>query len=218
MVKHEKIECVIFDCDNVLVNTETIMISVLIDMASDYGVVLEIEEAVRLFSGRQFAETIKVLQAQGKKRFPKDFENQVREKAYSEFREGVNAVEGASDLLASLSLPYCVASSGPREKIQLNLELTDLLKYFDDERIFSCYDIGIWKPNPHIFKHAAKLMGFEPSQCVVVEDSLAGIEAAKAGGFRVFGLTNGLNRVELAEQGAVVFEQLKELPKLWGIE
>jgi HAD superfamily hydrolase (TIGR01509 family) len=213
-MKMQDVKCIVFDCDNVLVDTETTLVTVMLDMLEGYGVQMEVEEAVRLFSGRQMAETLKFMEARSGKKFPDDFEQVFRKRLYDEFRKGVQPVKGAKALLESLQLPFCVASSGPREKIELNLGLTGLLPFFSPERIFSSYDIGSWKPEPGIFLHAAAVMGYQPSECVVIEDSLAGIAAGLAGGFRVYGLSNGYNQEELREQGALVIDALAELPDL----
>lgn len=211
------IQCIIFDCDNVLVDTETTMISVLLDMASAYGVKMDLEEAVSEFSGRHIRQTIQFLETRSSVNFPEDFEQHFRKRTYDEFRKGVQPIEGVKELLQNLNLPFCVASSGPREKIELNLHLTGLLDFFSPERIFSSYDIQSWKPDPGIFLHAAKSMGYPPERCVVIEDSLAGIEAAKKGGFRVYGLTNGYNQEALRAKGAIIFEQMKALPEFLNI-
>lgn len=212
----QNIECIIFDCDGVLVDTETIMISVLLEMAAIPDAKIGIEEAVKLFSGRQILETIKMLEEIAGTSFPDDFEQHFRRRAYDEFKKKVKPIEGVVNLLQSINVPYCVASSGPREKIELNLSLTGILPFFEAARIFSSYEIGSWKPDPGIFLHAASAMNFLPSQCIVIEDSLAGVEAGIRGGFRVFALTNGHNREALAEKGAIVFDKMNELPQLLG--
>ncbi|HWV70460.1 MAG TPA: HAD-IA family hydrolase [Pseudosphingobacterium sp.] len=212
----QNIECIIFDCDGVLVDTETIMISVLLEMAAIPGTKIDIKEAVKLFSGRQILETIKMLEDMRGTPFPENFEQHFRQRAYDEFKRKVKPIDGVLDLLQTISVPYCVASSGPREKIELNLQLTGILPFFDAARIFSSYEIGSWKPDPGIFLHAAKAMSFLPSQCIVIEDSLAGVEAGVRGGFRVFALANDHNKEELGEKGAVVFNKMSELPQLLG--
>lgn len=210
----KNVKCVIFDCDNVLVDTEHTLVSVMLDMTSVYGVEMEIEEAVKLFSGRQMRQTLKYLEELSGTTFPDNFEQEFRKKAYDEFRKGVQPIPGVKELLENLKLPFCVASSGPREKIELNLGLTGLQQFFPPEKIFSSYDINSWKPEPGIFLHAAAIMGYLPEDCVVVEDSLAGVQAAVAGGFRVYGLTNGFNQQELTEAGAMVLQEMKELQQL----
>jgi HAD superfamily hydrolase (TIGR01509 family) len=103
------------------------------------------------------------------------------------FAERLKPIDGALDLLQTLTVPYCVASSGPREKIQLSLSVTGLLPYLRD-RIYSSYDIEEWKPSPGLFLHAARAMGAAPRRCAVVEDSLPGIQAGLTAGMTVFAL------------------------------
>lgn len=210
-------QCIIFDCDGVLVDTEAIMISVLLEMAAPVGVQMNLEDAVRLFSGRQMQETIKLLEDMAHSPFSEDFETVFRQRAYERFKAEVKPIAGVKELLMSLKIPYCVASSGPREKIELNLGLTGLLPFFAKDSIFSSYEINSWKPDPGIFLYAAESMGYKPDQCVVIEDSIAGIEAGVGGGFRVYGLTNGYNQSDLEAKGATVFNDMKILPTILGL-
>ena len=205
--------CVIFDCDGVLVDSEVLGISILLDMTAEYGVKVELEQAVKELSGRRLKESIAMLQSRAGSTFPADLEVKFRERSYAVFPTEVLPVAGIQEVLETLSIPFCVASSGPVEKIWLNLTNTGLIQYFD-QRIFSAYEINSWKPDPGIFLHAASQMGFTPDQCVVVEDSLAGIQAAKAGGFKVLGYANGHNARDLEQAGATVFHHMRELPAL----
>jgi HAD superfamily hydrolase (TIGR01509 family) len=116
---------------------------------------------------------------------PEDFAAQVRARTEIAFKARLQPVPGALELVRALRLPMCVASSGPRQKIELSLSLTGLLPYFKDH-IFSGYELGSWKPDPGLFLHAAQTMGVPPAQCVVVEDSLVGFQAGVAAGMRVF--------------------------------
>lgn len=208
--------CIIFDCDGVLVDSETIGIRVLLDMSAEYGVAMDFEEAVGEFSGRRLRDVINVLQTQAAAPFPTDFEQSFRDRSYKVFQTEVLPVDGIRELLdklTALNIPFCVASSGPLEKMQLNLSLTKLLPYFS-QRIYSGYDINSWKPDPGIFLHAARQMGFAPSDCVVVEDSKAGVVAGVRGGFSVFGYARHSNPVELKKEGAQVFYSMHDLPGL----
>lgn len=209
---------IIFDCDGVLVDTERTMISVLLEMASEFGAEMELDHAVKSFSGRQILESISVLESKAQHPFPTDFEKSFRKRAYDRFRQEVQPMPGIQELLSGLEVPYCVASSGPREKILLNLELTSLLSYFPPHHIFSSYDINSWKPDPGIFLHAAEVMGFDPENTAVIEDSTAGVEAAIKGGFAVFAIAHEGNQEELAKLGATTFEHMRELPDLLGLE
>jgi len=206
-------ECIIFDCDGVLVDSETIGIRVLLDMTSHYGVNMPLAEAVEEFGGRRLREVIDVLQTRAHEPFPSDLEALYRTRSYEVFQTEVVPVPGIKDVLDTLTVPFCVASSGPVEKIKLNLSNTGLLPYFTG-RIFSAYDINRWKPDPGIFLHAAARMGFEPHQCVVIEDSLAGVAAGIAGGFHVLGYVRPHNARALEREGATVFYSMSDLPLL----
>jgi HAD superfamily hydrolase (TIGR01509 family) len=205
--------CIIFDCDGVLVDSEVINNRVLLEMASEYGVTMDLTAAVEAFSGIRLKEGIKILEQHASRPFPSDFEQAFRAKTYEIFKTEMKAVEGVEELLKSLTVPFCVASSGPVEKIKLNLTVTGLIKYFDN-RIFSGYDINSWKPDPGVFLYAAEKMGVDPAVCVVVEDSKAGIIAAVRGGFKAFGYAKPFNGAELEKEGANVFYHMSELPAL----
>lgn len=206
--------CIIFDCDGVLVDSEVIGVRVLLDMASHYGVNMDLQEAVEEFSGIRLKEGIKKLQQMTTVPFPEDFEQMFRARSYEVFKTEMRPVPGIESLLDTLTVPYCVASSGPRDKMKLNLTITGLMQYFDDRHIFSGYDINSWKPEPGIFLHAAQQMGFPPSRCVVIEDSKAGVIAARKGGFKVFGYAKPFNGEELKKEGAIVFHHMKDLHDL----
>lgn len=212
-----KPECIIFDCDGVLVDSEGINNRVLLEMASEYGVKMDLAEAVEEFSGIRIKEGIKVLQQRASRPFPADFEQLFRAKTYEIFKTEMKAVEGVASLLAGLTVPFCVASSGPVEKIKLNLTVTGLIHYFPDNRIFSGYDINSWKPDPGIFLYAAAEMGCAPAVCAVIEDSKAGIIAAVKGGFKAFGYAKPFNAAVLAGEGANVFYNMSELEGLLGL-
>jgi len=210
--------CIIFDCDGVLVDSEVIGVRVLLDMASQYGVSMDLQEAVEEFSGIHLKEGIKKLQTMASSPFPEDFEQAFRARSYEVFKTEMHPVKGIKEILDNLKVPFCVASSGPMEKMKLNLTITGLIKYFEEgKRIFSGYEINSWKPDPGIFLHAAKMMGFPPSECVVIEDSKAGVIAAHRGGIRVYGYAKPFNGEELRKEGAIVFYDMQELPALLSL-
>jgi HAD superfamily hydrolase (TIGR01509 family) len=207
------VKCVIFDCDGVLIESEEIGTRVLLEMASKYGVSLDIKDAMLRFSGRKFKETLCELQSIAKHPFPDDFEAQFRKRSFEVFAKEVKPTKGIIEVLDSLPVPFCVASSGPVEKIRLNLTNTGLIQYFEN-KIFSAYDINSFKPEPGLFLYAARQMGFEPVDCAVVEDSKAGIQAALAGGFKALGFAKEYNTKELQKEGATVFSSMYDLLSL----
>ena len=90
----------------------------------------------------------------------------------------------------------------------------DLIQFFPADRIFSCYDIGKWKPDPDIYLYAAKQMGVFPEECIVVEDSCYGVEAAIAGGFDVLIYANENKRKNFNFQNVFYFDNMELLSNL----
>ncbi len=208
-----KYKCIIFDCDGVLVDSEPIGNQVLVDMANSYGADIDLDYAFKHFKGGSIYTCRDKIQALVNQPLSQDFIAEYRRRSYNAFKEQIQPVEGVKEVIESLSIPFCIASSGPIEKIRLNLELTGLLPYFEDN-IFSCYTIEKWKPEPDVFIWAAKTMGFKPEDCVVIEDSLTGIQAAKAGGFDVFGFTAHDYNNELEAEATTTFNSMEKLLEL----
>jgi HAD superfamily hydrolase (TIGR01509 family) len=125
------------------------------------------------------------------------------------FREQVEALD-------RIPLPSCVASSGSHDKMRFTLGLTGLYERFRG-RIFSATEVARGKPAPDIFLYAAERMAAPPETCVVVEDSAKGVAAACAAGMRVLAYAGGVTpAAKLAVPGAVVFDDMRDLPSLLG--
>lgn len=209
-------KCIIFDCDGVLVDSESISAKIFQQMAAELGLKMDFETAVEQFAGTSMSDNIQFVSDNIAEEMPEDFETEFRKRTYEAFKTGIRPIEGVHELLEKVKVPFCVASSGPANKIELNLTVTKLIDKFRG-KIFSSYDIGSWKPEPGIFLHAAKTMGFSPEECVVIEDSASGIRAAVAGGFRVFALANELKCHNFEELGAKVFYAMDELAVLLNL-
>jgi HAD superfamily hydrolase (TIGR01509 family) len=184
-------DAIIFDCDGTLVDSERLVNGVIVDYAAEFGLELTVEEALARFTGIRMADCVIQLEVLRGAPLPASFVPELRKRMAAALASGVRPIEGALELVGSLSMPFCVASSGPREKIELSLRMTGLLPYFEG-RIFSAYEVGSWKPDPGLFLHAARSLGVPPARCAVVEDSIPGIQAGLAAGMNVFALSNGL--------------------------
>ncbi len=206
-------KCIIFDCDGVLVDSEAISNKVLVDMFKTVGYHIDIETAIDQFSGLALKNVFEFIEKEIERSLPDNFETTYRKQSYQAFKTNLQPIKGVHSLLERITIPFCVASSGPLKKIKLNLTTTNLINKFEDT-IFSCYEINNWKPAPDIFLHAAKVMGFQPSECVVIEDSLAGVTAAKAGGFDVYVLQNESNKKTLKNVDVPIFTNMGELDSL----
>ncbi len=216
-----KPELVIFDCDGILVDTETIANEVLSDFMKEIGLNFSPLECHRRFTGTAM-DTIReeACRLSGKK-LPEDWADKVRQADLVAFEAGIEPIPGILDVVAQLKaegIPFCVGSSGRYEKMRMTLGSSGLWETFKDV-LYSAQDCKMGKPAPDIFLYAAKGMGFKPEQCVVIEDSIAGIKAAKAAGMCVFNYTGDVNAdVEQARSlGAITFGHMSELPGLFGL-
>jgi HAD superfamily hydrolase (TIGR01509 family) len=194
---------VIFDCDGTLVDSEFLSNEVIVEMVAEHGLVLSVDEAVRSFRGGKLADCVADLEARLGRSLPADFVPSYRARVLDAFRTRLRPVDGALELVRSLSQTICVASSGPVDKIELSLSLTGMLPFFAG-RIFSSYEVGSWKPDPGLFLHAARAVGAAPAECAVVEDSLPGIRAGLAAGMTVFAFQPDGKDADMPPQVTVV--------------
>lgn len=207
-----KYKCIIFDCDGVLVDSEPIANQLLITMAAELGVAIDMNFAIDHFIGKSLYTCMETISQYGKIKLPDNFEKDFRTRSFQKFKEQLQPIPGIKDVLKRLELPFCVASSGPVNKIELNLKTTGLYSFFEG-KIFSCYMVNTWKPEPDVFLLAAKTMGFATKNCLVVEDSLAGITAAQNGGFDVVAYKSEFNIKELQNLEIPKISNMKELFK-----
>jgi HAD superfamily hydrolase (TIGR01509 family) len=199
-------DALIFDCDGTLVDSETPGLDVLYEEATRLGANLTRSEADTLFRGRRMALCIDTIarrlpSLQGpditlaeRQAFELTFTRHIRITMAARFRGSLLPIPGAPALLHALhahTIPFCVATNGPRDKAELTLGLTGLLPYLlghGSDRLFSAYEIGSFKPDPGLFLHAAQALGAPAHRCAVVEDSLPGLQAGLAAGMTVFSL------------------------------
>ncbi|CAN5263578.1 HAD family hydrolase [soil metagenome] len=205
---------VIFDCDGVLVDSEHISHTILHAMLSQHGVTISYEETIDRFIGTSTSGFLDGVAGLCGGIVPGRFLERFRAESFTALTDGVTAISGVEELLASMRIPYCVASNGRHAKMQATLEKTGLLKYFDG-RIFSSEDVDKPKPAPDLFLHAARALGIDPLECLVVEDTTTGVQAARAAGMRVFGYSAMTSPKRLLDAGAdQVFGSMRELPGL----
>lgn len=173
------VECVIFDCDGTLVDSEYLCCLGLEIKLKEHGVCLSATKLSLKYRGWKLSNIIQEIESEHQLQLENDFVLSYRKLVDELFERNLTPCEGVVDALESIDLPKCVASSGPLEKIQKALLVSGLSKYFGSN-LFSSYEIGSWKPEPDLFLYSARQMGYEPNNCMVVEDSELGILAARA--------------------------------------
>ena len=210
-------ELIIFDCDGVLVDSEELSNRVFAEEARKLGSKLTDQEAEDYFAGTSLKHCMEYVEKELGKALPKDFEETYRQKSFEAFERELQPVQGIRNVLEQLNIPFCVASNGPASKVEFNLKLTGLFHFFEPvlpsgkNRIFSAYDLNVWKPDPTLFLTAAKTMNTHPSKCLVVEDSPSGVKAGVAAGMMVLGYAKEKQSSTLKEAGARIIFPIGEL-------
>jgi len=176
---------VIFDCNGVLVDSEPIASAVLADALGRVGLTLTADAVARRFHGRRPADIFAAVERITKRVLPLDFAANVAAETLRRLRAELRAVPHAAHALTWIRGPKAVASSSSSDRIRLSLDITDLLRFFEPR--FSASMVANGKPAPDLFQLAAARMAVAPADCIVVEDSVAGVTAAKAAGMRPIG-------------------------------
>ncbi len=177
------IKCIIFDCDGTLVDSELLCNIGLEIKLRDYGIESSASAMMKKYRGGKLADILKSIENEYNIELNKDFIPDYRDLVEQLFEKELTTCKGVTEFLKQNTLAVCVASNGPIKKTSKALDITGLAKYFKNN-IFSAYEVNSWKPNPDLFIHAAKTMGFKPNECLVVEDSKKGIEAGLAAGMK----------------------------------
>ena len=208
-----KYELIIFDCDGVLVDTEPISNRVLSEMLNDIGLSFTYEETVETFIGRSDAAAKAIIEERLGKPLRRDFLEEYDERMYEMFRRDLEPISGIVEVLDSLTVPACVASSGTHTRMRTTLGKTGLLPRFDG-LMFSATEVEHGKPAPDLFLYAAGKMGATPENCAVIEDTIVGVQAGASAGMAVFGYAAQSDPRPMADAGARVFLDMNELPSL----
>ena len=194
-----------------LVDSEPIATRVLAGVLAELGLPLSEAAAEEQFIGRSRSAAIELIEQALGHPVPDGFAAHWQALIFDAFRQELRPVPGIEAALDCLTVPVCVASGSEPARIRLSLELTGLLPRFEG-RIFSATQVARGKPAPDLFLFAAQSMGAAPARCVVVEDSLLGVQAAVAAGMPVFGYALRSPAASLAKAGATVFSDMRRLP------
>ncbi len=211
-----RFDLVIFDNDGVLVDSEPIANRYLAELLGEYGLEVSWHDCVERYLGSTLTRVRELVEVDLGRPIPDDFEERYRSTVYPRLAEQVEVVPGVAavlDALDAAGVTTCVASSGLHQRIRMTLTRVGLIDRFGD-RLFSAEDVGIGKPAPDLFLHAAATVGVAPERCAVVEDAPAGIEAAAAAGMLSFGYTGLTPAAYLAGATGGTFTHMDQLSDL----
>ena len=210
----------IFDCDGVLVDSERLNNSAWSTYFTEMGIPMTVEQAMALFKGFDNATGKTLAEAKFGIRLPDDFVRTMEKREQAAVAKAdLRAIPGARhavDRVLAAGCAVCVASNGEVAKMQITLGRTGLLDRFEG-RIFSRDHVARGKPAPDLFLYAAEQMGVSPSECVVIEDSAAGVRGAVEAGMRVLGYAPKRDDEGLSDLGAEVFPSMADVPGLLGL-
>ena len=179
----------IFDCDGVLVDSEPLACAVDAEILTGLGFPYTPAAIASRFVGTSLTDMIRRIEAEHGRPLPADFGEQVSRTLLARFERDLKPLSAVREAILALPYPRCVASSSTPDRIALSLRVTGLGDLF--ERVFSSVEVQHGKPAPDLFLHAAAQMNASADHCVVIEDSLAGVQGARAAGMRVIGFTGG---------------------------
>jgi len=184
------ISLVIFDCDGVLIDSEIISATVLVEELTRRNVAIEMSYVLEHFIGHPYAVVAGKVAAIAGAPLPISFESDYRARLTERFDAELRPMPGILDVLDHLAVPFCAATSSHPERAQRSLRAAGLAERIG-ERVYTVSMVARPKPAPDLFLHAAKAMQVDPRRCLVIEDSDLGIAAAQAAGMIAWQFTGG---------------------------
>ncbi len=212
-------DLVIFDCDGVLVDSEVISCRVHAEALTRHGYPITAEQVRARFLGRSARDANSEIERELGRALPAAYDDDRRTALLDALAQSVEAIPHVHDALTAIGRRMCVASSGAHDKIFTTLSRAGLYDRFAPH-IFSAMQVKASKPAPDLFLLAAAEMAVAPSRCLVIEDSVSGVTAARAAGMGVIGFTGGSHcrtgdDRPLRDAGAaVVIDDMRALPRL----
>jgi HAD superfamily hydrolase (TIGR01509 family) len=183
-------DLVIFDCDGVLIDSEIISAQMLIDELALLGVNIDLAYVARNFLGRSYPTVMETIRQEFQLTLPPEFEEQYRARLLTSFERDLKIMPDVAGVVAALKIPFCIATSSSPIRAAKSLQLVGL-GHLAGPQLFTASMVRKGKPAPDLFLHAAAQMGADPARCLVIEDSLTGIRAARAAGMTVWRFTGG---------------------------
>lgn len=183
---------IIFDCDGVLVDSEFVSSRVFSKVLSSYGYAITPEDCIKRFTGINEHACREMIRQEKGIELPIDYWSLAFPELQEAFKtELTPLMHPVLKLLKEHNFLRCVASNSSKEHIFHCLESTKQLSYFSENSVFSSSQVKKPKPYPDLFLFAAEQMGVPPKDCLVIEDSIIGAQAAKAAGMEVYMFLGG---------------------------
>ncbi len=194
---------IIFDFDGVVADSEYVANKVLAEMITELGFPTSLEDSYNQYMGKTFAGVISQVRSDIGKPLPTDFPDDFQSRLMARFRAELKAIDGVRDYIAAFShIPICIASNSTLDRLTVCLDVLDLAARFGP-RVYSASNMARGKPDPAVFLHAARQMDVEPANCIVIEDSVTGVQAGVSAGMTVIGLLAG-SHIQAGHDGRLI--------------
>jgi len=205
-------KAIIFDCDGVIVDTETISNRILKNKLITYGLHLSDHEMHKYFSGFTADDTVRTAELLLGHSFPDTFKAELRAEFQEIIQEHLLPIQGIPELLQRVNVPIAMATNAQKKSMEFKLEKVGLINTFKHR--FCLEDVSHAKPHPELYLMAAKSLAMNPKDCLVIEDSAAGIAAGIAAGMTVYGYSESTGEEAQSKAGAKMsFPTIEELTK-----
>ncbi len=191
---------VLFDMDGVIVDTNPAHKKAILQFCDTYNKRLSDDEMKKYIWGRTNKEWIRHLFGEdisdAQLKIYADEKEQLFRDIYEPDARLLNGLTAFLNMLEEHNIPKAIGTSAPRANVDFVFKHTGIEKYFNTVLDETYVTIG--KPNPEIYLKAAKALNFHPADCIVIEDSLAGVESGKRAGCKVIGITTTHSDAELS--------------------
>lgn len=201
-MKKAAFDLIIFDCDGVLVDSETLSVRAYDAVYAKAGLPLPEGALAKCFGLKQAVILDKFAKMQGR-RLSQDEENEIWPQTKKLFENELKPTPNVEAFLTTLHGKIAVASSSEPKRLSFSLGKTGLKRFFG-EHIYSTALVKNGKPAPDIFLYVAQKLKSEPQKTVVIEDSPYGIMGAKAAGMTAIGYLGGAHIALMPGHGAVL--------------
>lgn len=213
-------EAILFDCDGVLVDSESLTNQVICDTLNAYGAHIDFATTMQAFLGRSLRENAATVASHIGRSPPEAFFTdflRARDAALAARVEAIPHVAAVVQALHAGGHTFAVASGADLHKMSITLGRTQLLPLFAN-RMFGSDNVAHSKPAPDVYLFAAQALGVNPRRCAVIEDTATGTRAGVAAGATVFGYAQHNSPSDLLAAGATaVFNDMRHLPTLLGL-
>lgn len=210
---------IIYDCDGTLIDNEHIAGSVCAEALTRIGVPMTMREFNARFNGVPVKAVWETIRAELPFELPPGFNEAINSEIYRRYETELKVIPGVEEAVKAIPGRRAVASSTNLARLKANLDFTGIAPLFG-EHIYSASQVARGKPAPDVFLFAASQVGLDPAHAIVIEDSAAGVTAARRAGMPVIGFTGASNGIvdlgdRLKAAGAVaVIADMLELPRL----